>query len=234
MPQSQTAPESEKPTNGRRPLAAALTLVAGAFTALFRVIPHPANFTSVGALGLFGGARMRVWHACAVPLVVMAVSDLALWSVSGFDPQYSLLHISRSYVYASLLVYVLIGRMIANSRSVLVIAGASLLGSLQFFLVTNLFDWLFQPLIWAEIAEPFRYSRDLGGLLNCYLAGLPFFKADYSFNILHLFTIGDMRLGFYCTVVGDLLFTGVLFGLHGLLSPAKAPAERIELEPAAR
>lgn len=217
-----------------QPLAGLLAVAAGAVSALLRVVPHPANFTSVGALGLFSGARLRSWQAFGIPLGVMVVSDLALWCLTGFDPLYSLAHVSRWYVYASLLVYVLIGRLIAHKTSALWIVGASLLGSLQFFLVTNFFEWLLQPMHWQQIPEPYRYSRDLGGLLACYAAALPFFQADYSFSVLHLFTIGDVRLGFFGTVVGDLLFTGLLFGLYGALSRTAAPAGRTELEPAAR
>jgi hypothetical protein len=216
------------------PLAAVLAGVAGALTLVLRLVPHPANFTSMGALGVFSGARLRSWQAFAIPVGVMVLSDFALWCVTGFDDRYSLFHISRSYVYASLLLYVVIGRMIAHKASFLWIVGASLLGSLQFFLVTNFFEWLFQPLHWHQIPEPYRYPRDLSGLVACFVAALPFFQADYSFSVLHLFTIGDVRLGLFGTFVGDLLFTGLLFGTYGVLSRTARQPERPELEPAVR
>lgn len=75
------------------------------------------------------------------------------------------------------------------------IAGAALGTSLGFFLVSNFGSWL-------EQALPYGYSFE--GLLNCYAAAVPFYRG---------------------TLLGDLLFTGVFFGTHAVLS-AYFPAER--------
>ena len=55
--------------NHVRPLAMSLT-VAGA---VLRLLPHPANFTPVGGMSLYAGARLRGWQAFALPLLLMAV-----------------------------------------------------------------------------------------------------------------------------------------------------------------
>jgi len=102
----------------------------------------------------------------------------------GFDPDYSLWHFSRPFVYGSFMLYVLIGRALANTNSPVRIGSASLLGSAQFFLITNFQAWL-------ELPE--FYARDPAGLVQCYIAGLPF----------------AVR-----TVLGDLLFTALLFSVH--------------------
>jgi hypothetical protein len=190
-----------QPENITRPLASVLAVTAG----LFRLIPHPWNFTPVGALGLFAGARLPSWHAFAWPVGVMAGSDLLLWAMLGkrpFDP----------FVYASFLLTVLIGRTLVRTESPWRIGGASLLASVQFFLVTNFGAWL----TFLRQPEPL-YPPTLSGLLTCYAAGIPFFGKDVP-----------LPLGFFGnTVLGDLCFVALLFGAHAWLSRRAFPAERV-------
>jgi hypothetical protein len=135
-------PESESKPN---PLALGVAITAGILAALLRIVPHPPNFSAVGGLGIFGGARLRGWQAFAFPLGIMILSDLALWLITGLDPKYSLAHPSRFFVYGSFMIYVLIGRWLGESKSLLTIAGAGALGAFSFFLITNFCEWLFQP-----------------------------------------------------------------------------------------
>src|SRR3954454_16784234 len=90
--------EQEAPSHS---LALGVAVVAGFIAAIMRIVPHPPNFSSVGALGLFGGARLRAWQAYLLPLAIMVLSDLLLWVLTGFDFKYSLGHLSRVFVYAS-------------------------------------------------------------------------------------------------------------------------------------
>jgi hypothetical protein len=47
--------------------------------ALARLIPHPPNFTPIGAVALFGAAHLRSrWAAFLVPVAAMFISDLVL------------------------------------------------------------------------------------------------------------------------------------------------------------
>lgn len=170
---------------------AGLAVLAG----VFRLLPHPPNFTPVGALGLFAGARLPLWQAFAWPLAVMAGTDLVLWRLLGYEP-------FNPYVYASLLFTVLLGRFLRNTTSPWKIGAASLGASVQFFLVTNFGAWL------AHATQPpMFYSADLQGLLACYVAALPFFNTQAP------------PLGFFGnTLLGDLTFSALLFGAHALLS----------------
>jgi hypothetical protein len=200
MQHEANSPERATPWVGR-PLASILALVAG----LPRVIPHPFNLTPVGALCLFGGARLRSWQAFALPLGVMIVTDFLLWVTTGFNFDYSPLHVSRAFVYGSLLVYVLLGRTLTATESPGRIGAASLLGSLQFFLITNFGTWATENL----------YPHTLEGILACYAAGLPFYNPGHP-------------LGFFgYTVLGDLGFSACLFALHAWLSRTAFPAERV-------
>src|SRR5712671_4599693 len=123
--------------------------------AALRLAPHPWNFTPVGAVALFSGAMVRDRRlAFLFPLLVMFATD----AIIGFN-KLSLL------VYASFLLSVLIGRFLNQKRNLLRISGATFLGALQFFLITNFGVWAFLN----------SYPRSGAGLAMCYLAGVPFF-----------------------------------------------------------
>jgi hypothetical protein len=123
--------------------------------AALRLAPHPWNFTPVGAIALFAGAMVRDRRlAFLFPVVVMLGTDL----IVGFNKLSPL-------VYASFLLSVLIGRFLNQKRNLLRIGGATFLGALQFFLITNFGVWAFLN----------SYPRSRAGLAACYLAGVPLF-----------------------------------------------------------
>src|SRR5262249_23876833 len=115
---------------GFRPLALGLSVAFG----LLRLLPHPSHLTPMGAVSVFRGARLPLWQALAVPLGLMAVTDLALYFGVGFgvkggrpfDP----------FVYGSFLACALLRRLVAWSESPLRIGGVAVLSGVIFFLVT--------------------------------------------------------------------------------------------------
>ena len=136
-------------------LRAILAVVMIILAAVLRIVPHPWNFTPIGAMALFSGAMFRDRRvAFLFPLVALFAGDLFIG-----------LHRLIPAVYASFLLSVLIGTGLANRRSMFRIGGAVFLGALQFFLVTNFAVWqLFGT-----------YPHTPSGLAACYIAGLPFF-----------------------------------------------------------
>ncbi|MGE5392927.1 MAG: DUF6580 family putative transport protein [Candidatus Saccharibacteria bacterium] len=124
---------------------------------LLRVIPHPANFAPIGALALFGGARLRKSQAILLPLLAMAVSDIFI----GFDSLPS-----RLSVYLSFIVIALIGMALRRSRSVVKIMAGSLAGSVVFYLVTNFVFFHSSGL----------YPHTVAGLVSSYINAIPFFR----------------------------------------------------------
>ncbi len=123
--------------------------------AALRLAPHPWNFTPVGAIALFSGAMVRDRRLAFVfPMLVMLATDLII----GFNKLSPL-------IYASFLLSVLIGRCLIRKRNLLRVGGATFLGALQFFLITNFGVWAFLN----------SYPRTGAGLAACYLAGVPFF-----------------------------------------------------------
>jgi hypothetical protein len=124
-------------------------------SAVLRILPHPWNFTPVGAMALFSGAMFRNrWIAFLLPLASLFAGDVFV----GF---YRLMLI----VYASFAISVAIGAWLVKYRTAVRIGGAVLLGALQFFVVTNFAMWAMEGF----------YPKTAAGLRAAYLAGVPFF-----------------------------------------------------------
>lgn len=155
--------------------------------AMFRFIPHPPNFTPIAAIALFGGAYYtNKTYAFGIPLLAMFLTD----AIIGF-------HSLSWLVYFSFAVIVLFGIILLKKVSVKNIILAALLASISFFIITNFGVWVISPI----------YSKDLTGLVACYIAAIPFF----SYN-----------------VIGDLFYSGVFFGLYEYIrkiSPALAETQ---------
>jgi hypothetical protein len=126
-----------------------------------RLLPHPPNFTSVNAVGLYGGSRLQGWRGFLVPLVCMLITDPIMGAIYGFTPFSPI----TPFIYASLLANVWLGQRFLANASVGRVAGLSFVASAQFYLVTNFAVWWFSNM----------YPHTLAGLGSCYLAALPFF-----------------------------------------------------------
>ncbi len=170
-----------------RPTAASLWVIAGMIlaAAAARVIPHPPNFTPIGAMALFAGATLRDRRlAVLLPLAAMFVSDLLLGSHSTF-----------LFVYGSYALIALLGQTLQrHRRSALRIGGASLAASLLFFTITNFGSWISYD--W--------YPHTLGGLVACYVAAIPFLGDTQATTFFLNTAVGD--LFFSAALFGGLVF----------------------------
>jgi hypothetical protein len=143
---------SEKETLLYRSL---LILAVIVLAAALRIAPHPWNFAPVGAMALFSGAMIKDRRlAFLFPLLALFAGDIFI----GF-------HELMPVVYASFLISVAIGFWLRKRRCIPRIGAATLLGAIQFFLITNFAVW----------ALGLTYPRTGAGLLACYAAGVPFF-----------------------------------------------------------
>src|SRR5690349_22795182 len=108
-------------------------LTAILFAAALRLVPHPPNFTPIGAMALFSGAYLgRKALAFVAPLGALLLSDLVLGFYHG-----------QATVYFAVALIVMIGMAALTRRSALRIGAAAVLSSILFFLVTNLGMWAF-------------------------------------------------------------------------------------------
>ena len=131
----------------------ALTLII--LAAALRIAPHLWNFAPVGAMALFSGVLLKDRRlAFLFPIVALLAGDIFI----GF-------HKLIPMVYASFLISVAIGLWLRDRRTIARISLATLLGAIQFFLVTNFAVWQFLS----------GYPHNSSGLLACYIAGIPFF-----------------------------------------------------------
>jgi hypothetical protein len=148
----------QTPNRFRTRLALGLTVLG----AVARLLPHPPNFSPVGGMSLYAGARLNGWMAYGVPLLLMAVTDPILSTAVGF-PAYSF---ATPFIWGSFLISVWIGRRLLRTRvTPQRYVAAVLLGSTQFFLITNA--------VWFQTG--LMYPLNGTGLLASYAAGLPFF-----------------------------------------------------------
>lgn len=154
-----------------------LTLTAIIFgIAMFRVMPHLPNVSPVAAMALFGGAYFvdkRI--AFVVPFLALLLSDLVI----GF-------HDTMLFVYAGFGLTVFIGIKIQKSITLSHVAASAVGASVLFFLLTNLGAWATSGL----------YPMTMNGLMQAYVAAIPFFQNS---------------------LLGNLLFTALLFGGYALL-----------------
>jgi len=139
--------------NHTRLLALLSAIVAAA---ALRLVPHPPNFTPIGAMALFSGAFLgRRGLAFVAPLAALLLSDLVLGFYAGME-----------IVYPSVALVVLIGWWVSNKRTAVRIGMAAVASSVSFFLITNFGMWLFSGF----------YPLTSAGLAACFVAAIPFFQ----------------------------------------------------------
>lgn len=144
--------------------------------AMFRLLPHLPNVSPVAAMALFGGAYYADKRmAFLVPFLALFLSDLVLG-----------LHNSMIFVYAGFALTVAIGFLLKGRVTITNTAFATVISSVLFFLLTNLGAWMTSGL----------YARSAEGLMQAYVAGIPFFQNS---------------------LLGNAVFVAVIFGGYHLL-----------------
>ena len=122
--------------------------------ALLRIIPHPWNFTPVGALALFSGAYLSKKGYFIIPLVALLIGDAWYGFYNG---------IVLTAVYLGFIASTLVGhKLLAANFSKTRLCSSIGLGALSFWLISNAGSWLaFYPLTFD-------------GLIQCYANGIPY------------------------------------------------------------
>ena len=150
-------------TSNHARLTVLLSAIAAA--AALRLVPHPPNFTPIGAMALFGGAYLgRRWLAFAAPLAALLLSDLMLGFYSGMWVQ-----------YIAVAVIVLVAWGVLNRVSAVRVIGAALASSVAFFLLTNFGTWALSGM----------YPLTAAGLAACYVAAIPFFQNTVAGDLFY-------------------------------------------------
>ena len=96
-------------------------------------------------------------------------------------------HNTILFVYGSLVIIGFMGLWLKSHKKIVPVLGTAILSSILFFVVTNFGVWL--------TGGGWFYPKTWQGLVECYTMAVPFFRN---------------------TLAGDLIYTGVLFGLFEL------------------
>lgn len=173
-------------------LAAGLILLA----VVVRIVNyelHIYNLAPVAALGLFSGAVLKNKRiAYLLPLLAMFISDAY---IQLFTPMKGFYDISQFFVYGSMAIITFMGTTMKNHKA-LRVAGYSIAGSAIFFVLSNFGTFLTG-----------YWGLSFDGLVTTYLMALPFYtKEGTSF--------------FANSFLGDLIFSGILFGAYAVLKQA--------------
>lgn len=163
---------TEFSSESRNPVRVLVVLVVLAVSGIvarlaFQELP---NFSPVAAIALFAGYYSRDLRlALALPLIVMAISDLFIGS-------YDI--VTMIVVYGLLALPAVFGSQVAKSKTganaTPWLLASSLGGSACFFLGTNL----------AVFVQSSMYENSVAGLLKCYTLALPFFKYTVSGDLI--------------------------------------------------
>ena len=131
-----------------------------------RLVPHAPNFSPIGGLALFSGANFKNKFSFLIPILAMLISDIFL----GF-------HKTIPYVYVSFIIIALIGGLIKNNKWQSILK-ASLISSVLFFLITNFGVWVTGTM----------YQKNLAGLMQSYVFGIPFFRNTLISDLFYTFS----------------------------------------------
>ncbi len=177
-------------------------VVFAAFSRILLVGLH--NVSPITAIALFGGAYfIRKKYAFLIPLLAMWVTDLILNNTIYASFFEGFAWMGSIWVYGSFLMIVVLGMVFLKKIGPLPLLLTGLGASVLFFVVTNFGSWLGTAM----------YPKTFTGLIACYSAGLPFFRA---------------------TLAGDLICIAVLFGGYEFVKYQFPQVLRLEVEKAGK
>ena len=109
-------------------------------------------------MGLYSAAYLGARKFWLIPVAALLLSDLVI----GFYAPIVML-----FVYGAFILCACMGRgLLREQRNIPILAGATLSGSVIFFILSNLGDWL----------SGLNYPLTLDGLIDCYVMAIPFFR----------------------------------------------------------
>lgn len=156
----------------------ALTLIVGA--SLLRLTPHLPNVTPIAAVALFSGFYLTGRWSWLVPIVALLSTDAL---IGWYE-----LPVMAS-VYGSLALVGLLGYAVRAHRNPATVVGASVAGSLLFFVITNAAVWA-----WGHL-----YPLTAAGLVTSYVNAVPFLRntllGDVGYTVLLFGTYELVRVG---------------------------------------
>jgi hypothetical protein len=140
------------------------------------------NFAPVSAVALCGAVYLPRRTAVALPLLMLLLSDIALNVFHYHQPLFTFDILPR---YAALALISILGFALRGRASLAPLLGASVIGSLIFYVITNTGSWIYEP----------AYAKTGAGWLQALTSGLPGYPPTWSF--------------YRYTLLSDLFFTAL-------------------------
>ena len=135
-----------------------------------RLIPHPPNFTPIIAVAILSGYFFKnIYLSFATLFISMLLADVFI----GFYDNVFFVYLSLFLIAC---VFFKISKKI-NFKNLLVY---SFVGSLIFFIISNLGVWA----LGSHAVNNIPYERSLSGLIECYILALPFFGNTFLSTII--------------------------------------------------
>ena len=132
-----------------------------------------ANFTPIGAMGLFGGAYFNsTWKKFAFPLLTLFLSDLMI-SQFVFGGKYGVLYGGWYWIYGIFAAIVFVGSWLLKKVSVKHVFIASLAAALLHWALADFTVWAGGG---TDLRTGLPLGRDWSGLVQCYVQGFPFMQ----------------------------------------------------------
>jgi hypothetical protein len=130
-------------------------------------------FTPTAAAAIFAGRYFRSWQIAAlVPITILAISDVLLPAYGSFGVMVA--------TYVAMVIPVFLGKLLSSGRTTGSIAwrwaACSFVPAVLFFLISNFAVWAFEG----------SYSRDVAGLVQCYVAAIPFLRWMLAGDIFYM------------------------------------------------
>lgn len=123
-----------------------------------------ANFSSLGAVALFGGAYFKDnLKAFAFPILSLLISDVVLYTTI-YKQYVDILLIQETYTYLAIVLMVLVGRLLLKKVTVANLLLSTLAIVFIHWIVSDFGSWYKNPL----------FTQDLAGYWNCLVKAIPF------------------------------------------------------------
>jgi hypothetical protein len=188
-------------------IAAVILLIAAVVWRVLLGVTHSAdfgwlhNFAPLSAIALCGAAYLPRRLAFALPLAALFVSDLMLnFHYSKSHPGVSLVSVEMLARYGALALIAGLGWMLRKMPRPGMMLGASVAGSVIFYVISNTGSWLTEP----------RYAMSVSGWIQALTTGLPGYPSTLFF--------------YRHTLLSDILFTALFLVCMRLADRSTVPA----------
>jgi hypothetical protein len=138
------------------------------------------NFAPVAAVALCGAVYLPRRIAAILPLAMLFISDLVLNLFCYHQPLFTFDILPR---YVALGLISLLGFALRGRSNLLRLLGASVVGSVLFYVISNTGSWIYEP----------SYGKTAAGWLQAMTSGLPGYPPTWWF--------------YRYTLLSDVLFT---------------------------